>query len=110
MPDTPEHSFNMASIVVDQDERVLVIRRADNAHREMPVGVLELDESFEDGVSREVAEETGMNVTVGELCLQKPRTRHRPRLPLHPRHLARPPHRRGHRSPLDDPRRSRHQT
>lgn len=67
MANTPKHSVSVAGIVVDKDNRVLVIRRADNARWEMPGGVLELDESFEDGVRREVAEETGMTVTVGEL-------------------------------------------
>jgi len=50
--------------VVRDDGRVLVIKRDDNGHWEAPGGVLELDESFEDGVRREVLEETGLAVTV----------------------------------------------
>ena len=40
------------------DGRVLVIRRRDNGRWEPPGGVLELDETFEAGVRREVHEET----------------------------------------------------
>jgi ADP-ribose pyrophosphatase YjhB (NUDIX family) len=57
----------VAGIVIDSSDRVLVIRRRDNGHWEMPGGVLELDERVEDGVRREVAEETGMTVEVQRL-------------------------------------------
>ena len=60
MAATPKHSVSVAGIVVGDDDRVLVIRRDDNGHWEAPGGVLELDESFEDGVRREVLEETGL--------------------------------------------------
>ncbi|CAM4523138.1 NUDIX hydrolase [Nocardia ninae] len=63
----PKHSVSVSGIVVDADDRVLVIRRADNGHWEAPGGVLELDETFEEGVRREVAEETGLNVRVDRL-------------------------------------------
>jgi len=67
MATTPKHSVSVAGIVVRDDDRVLVIRRDDNGHWEAPGGVLELEESFEDGVRREVLEETGLNVTVERL-------------------------------------------
>lgn len=67
MATTPKHSVSVAGIVIRDDERVLVIRRDDNGRWEAPGGVLELDESFEDGVRREVLEETGLNVTVQRL-------------------------------------------
>ena len=67
MADTPKHSVSVAGIVVDSDNRVLVIRRDDNGRWEAPGGVLELDESFEDGVRREVREETGLQVDVEQL-------------------------------------------
>lgn len=56
------HSVSVAGVVVDQDGKALLIRRRDNAHWEAPGGVLELDESIEDGVRREVKEETGLDV------------------------------------------------
>lgn len=67
MSKTPKHSVSVAGIVIDSAQRVLVIRRRDNGCWEMPGGVLELAEQFEDGVRREVAEETGMVVHVDQL-------------------------------------------
>ncbi|BDB43302.1 NUDIX hydrolase [Mycobacterium kiyosense] len=64
MAATPKHSVSVAGIVVRDDDRVLVIKRDDNGHWEAPGGVLELNESFEAGVQREVLEETGLAVTV----------------------------------------------
>jgi 8-oxo-dGTP diphosphatase len=67
MATTPKHSVSVAGIVVRDDGRVLAIRRDDNGHWEAPGGVLELNESFESGVQREVLEETGLAVTVERL-------------------------------------------
>lgn len=67
MPITPKHSVSVAGVVVRDDGRVLVIRRDDNGHWEAPGGILELDESFEAGVQREVLEETGLKVVVERL-------------------------------------------
>jgi len=64
---TPKHSVSVAGVVIDNRGKVLTIRRRDNNHWEAPGGVLELNESLEDGVRREVAEETGMTVCVGKL-------------------------------------------
>ncbi|GHE76900.1 NUDIX hydrolase [Streptomyces vinaceus] len=50
-----------------EDGRLLAIRRADNGTWELPGGVLELTESPEAGVRREVLEETGIEVEVQEL-------------------------------------------
>ncbi len=67
MSDTPKHSVSVAGIVVRDDGRILAVQRRDNAHWEPPGGVLELGETFEDGVRREVAEETGVTVDVERL-------------------------------------------
>lgn len=67
MADTPKHSVSVAGIVVDEDGRVLVIQRRDNGHWEPPGGVLEIGETFEDGVRREILEETGISVAVDQL-------------------------------------------
>lgn len=66
-PSTPQHSVSVAGVVVREDGRVLVIRRADNGAWEPPGGVLELAEAPEDGVRREVYEETGIKVRVDRL-------------------------------------------
>ncbi|MEV4225935.1 NUDIX domain-containing protein [Streptomyces bobili] len=63
----PLHSVSVAGVVMRDDGRLLAIRRADNGTWELPGGVLELDESPERGVAREVLEETGIHVEVDEL-------------------------------------------
>jgi 8-oxo-dGTP diphosphatase len=62
MSDQPRHSVSVAGVVVDDAGRALLIRRRDNGHWEPPGGVLELDEDIEDGLRREVREETGLAV------------------------------------------------
>lgn len=61
------HSVSVAAVVVDEAGRALLVRRQDNGHWEPPGGVLEPDETIIDGLRREVAEETGLDVSIGEL-------------------------------------------
>ncbi len=56
--------MSVAGIVVRADGRSLTVQRRDNSRWEPPRGVLELAETFEDGVRREVAEETGITVEI----------------------------------------------
>ena len=65
--EAPTHSVSVAGVVTDDDGRVLVIQRHDNGHWEPPGGILELHETFEQGVQREVLEETGVQVSVDAL-------------------------------------------
>src|ERR671932_1307743 len=67
MPDQHIHSVSVAGVVVDEAGRVLVIRRRDNGRWEAPGGILERNETFEEGVIREVAEETGVTAEVERL-------------------------------------------
>lgn len=65
---TPQHSVSAAGIVFDASgKRVLLIHRRDNGRWEPPGGVLELGETIEDAVIREVEEETGARVEVERL-------------------------------------------
>jgi 8-oxo-dGTP diphosphatase len=64
---TALHSVSVAAAVVDQEGHVLVIRRRDNGRWEPPGGVLELVETIDEGLRREVLEETGLAVTVETL-------------------------------------------
>lgn len=63
----PLHSVSVAGVVVREDGRLLAIRRADNGTWELPGGILELNETPEAGVAREVLEETGIHVEIDEL-------------------------------------------
>lgn len=61
------HSVSVAAVIVDDQDRVLVVQRRDNGKWEIPGGILELGESIYDGVRREVQEETGVLVEPGRL-------------------------------------------
>ncbi|GAA5034289.1 NUDIX hydrolase [Actinopolymorpha pittospori] len=62
MSPAPLHSVSVAAAVIDDDGRILAIRRRDNSHWEPPGGVIELGETIHDGLRREVNEETGLVV------------------------------------------------
>lgn len=66
--ETPRHSVSVAAAIFDDSgEKVLLIKRRDNGNWEPPGGILELDETIEDGLRREVREETGAEIEVGPL-------------------------------------------
>jgi 8-oxo-dGTP diphosphatase len=66
--ETPRHSVSVAAAIFDDTgEKVLLIKRRDNGNWEPPGGVLELNETIEDGLRREVREETGAEIEVGRL-------------------------------------------
>jgi ADP-ribose pyrophosphatase YjhB (NUDIX family) len=67
MSDAPRHSVSVTAIVVGDDGQVLVVKRADDGRWVPPGGVLELDETPQQGCAREVFEETGYKVEVGAL-------------------------------------------
>ncbi|MDF2091091.1 NUDIX domain-containing protein [Knoellia sp. 3-2P3] len=62
---SPRHSVSVAGVILDADgSHVLLVKRRDNGRWEPPGGVLELGESIEAGLRREVREETGVEVDV----------------------------------------------
>ena len=67
MTASPRHSVSVAAAVVRTDGRILAIRRRDNGNWEPPGGILDLDETIEEGVTREVSEETGLLVEIDRL-------------------------------------------
>jgi 8-oxo-dGTP diphosphatase len=58
----PRHSVSVSGVITDDHGRALLIQRRDNQRWEPPGGVLELPESIEGGLRREVQEETGLDV------------------------------------------------
>ena len=67
MPQPYRHSVSVAGVVQNSDGHVLVIRRRDNGHLQAPGGILEHTERIEDGLIREVQEETGYTVEPEQL-------------------------------------------
>ena len=68
MGQTPRHSVSVAAVILDDtNAHVLLIQRRDNGRWEPPGGVLELEESIEDGLRREVREETGVDIEIEAL-------------------------------------------
>lgn len=64
----PRHSVSVAgAIFSDAGTHVLLIQRRDNGRWEPPGGILELDESIEEGLRRELREETGIEVEIEQL-------------------------------------------
>jgi ADP-ribose pyrophosphatase YjhB (NUDIX family) len=62
MTQQPKHSVSVAAAVINNDGRILVIRRRDQGTWQLPGGILELDETVEAGLRREVYEETGIAI------------------------------------------------
>jgi 8-oxo-dGTP pyrophosphatase MutT (NUDIX family) len=54
-------------ILVDEQRRLLLQRRADSGHWGLPAGVVDVGDSVLDALSREVLEETGLTVVRAEL-------------------------------------------
>ena len=59
---TPKHSVSVAAVMTDDHGRALLIQRRDNHRWEPPGGVLELGETIQDGWSREVLKEAGLEI------------------------------------------------
>ena len=59
---SPRHSVSVAAAIVDMGGQLLAVRRRDNGRWEPPGGILELHETIQAGLVREVREETGLEV------------------------------------------------
>ncbi len=68
--DYPDRPIVGVGAVVVQGDRALVVRRATEPLKgewSIPGGMLELGEKLREGIAREVLEETGLTVEVGEV-------------------------------------------
>jgi 8-oxo-dGTP pyrophosphatase MutT (NUDIX family) len=61
------HSVSVAGVTVDDAGRVLMIKRRDNGEWQAPGGILEATEQIEEGLRREVFEETGVEIEAEHL-------------------------------------------
>lgn len=57
-----KHSVSVAAIIFNDNKQVLAIQRRDNNKWEPPGGVLERNETIQEGLMREVKEETGLTI------------------------------------------------
>ncbi|MFI6503716.1 NUDIX hydrolase [Nonomuraea typhae] len=57
-----KHSVSVAGVILDERGRALLVQRRDNGRWEAPGGVLEKNEDIITGLTREVREETGLDV------------------------------------------------
>ena len=62
-----KHSLSAGAVVLNDEGKILLIR---GPHRgwEFPGGVIEIGETIQDGVIREVKEETGIDIEVTKFC------------------------------------------
>jgi len=67
MTEDHRYSVSVAGVIVDDEGRALIIQRRDNGHWEPPGGILEHGETIENGLRREVYEETGLEIEPGPL-------------------------------------------
>ena len=58
------HSVSVAGVIVDAQNRALLIQRRDNGKWEPPGGVLEREETIPEALQREVLEETGIKIAL----------------------------------------------
>lgn len=67
MTDTPlRATVSLRGVVVAPDDKLLIVRSADEGEWELPGGRLGAHEDAVPGLRREVAEETGLDITVRE--------------------------------------------
>lgn len=70
MAERASPTVGVGAVVFDERDRLLMVERARGAHRgkwSVPGGKVRLGESLRSAVAREVQEETGLEVAVGEV-------------------------------------------
>jgi 8-oxo-dGTP diphosphatase len=67
MTEEARHSVAVAAVVLDEQDRVLLMKRRDHDNWEPPGGVLRTGEQPDEGARREVREETGVEIDLGPL-------------------------------------------
>lgn len=63
----PRHSLSAGTVVLDAQGKILLIKGPRRGW-EFPGGIIELGETIEDGIIREVKEESGIDIEVIQFC------------------------------------------
>lgn len=56
--------LNAANALIVKEDKILLQRRSDNGQWCLPGGILELNETYEEGAIREAKEETGLDIKI----------------------------------------------
>ncbi|KRG12578.1 ADP-ribose pyrophosphatase [Virgibacillus soli] len=64
---SPKHSLSAGAVVFNDEGKILLIR-APRQGWEAPGGIIELGETIQDGIVREVKEETGIDIEITKFC------------------------------------------
>jgi ADP-ribose pyrophosphatase YjhB (NUDIX family) len=67
MSEEERHAVAVAAVILDEQGRVLLVRRRDHGTWEPPGGTLKVGEGIEDALRREVEEETHLDIAVERL-------------------------------------------
>jgi ADP-ribose pyrophosphatase YjhB (NUDIX family)/DNA-binding Xre family transcriptional regulator len=59
--------MNASGAIIEKDEMILLQRRSDNGKWGLPGGIMEMDETYQEGAIREVKEETGLDIKLDYL-------------------------------------------
>ena len=60
--------MNASGAIIEKDGMILLQRRSDNGKWGLPGGIMEMDETYQEGAIREVKEETGLKIKKPILC------------------------------------------
>jgi ADP-ribose pyrophosphatase YjhB (NUDIX family) len=64
---TPQFDVTVRGLIIDQNELLMVTHTPDAPYHALPGGRLEPGETLENGLIRELTEETGITATIGPL-------------------------------------------
>ena len=59
--------MNASGAIIEKDGIILLKKRSDNGKWGLPGGIMEMDETYQEGVIREVKEETGLDIELTKL-------------------------------------------
>lgn len=64
---SPNHSLSAGAVVLNEEGKILLIKGPQRGW-EFPGGIIELGETIQEGIIREVKEETGIDIEITKFC------------------------------------------